>query len=229
MRRVLVGVVLTALLSGGAIAAGALTANRATNRGVTLFVGDSNITLSAGEVEMALTFGRTYNYVPVFASRVGATLRAPDCLDTTRCTTYNYWKLALADVFQRVKPDVIVNNLGINDTSTWGTATTPGWAHYGRKVDWFMNLVGGRPVLWTTLPCAIEPPARYKGCVWVNSELNRADKRWPNLTVLALGYVANSHPGYMRTPGKDVHYSPAGETAYARFVAAALDARFAPQ
>ena len=36
-----------------------------------------------------------------------------------------------------------------------------GLRHYGHKIDWFMSLVPRTtPVLWTNLPCAIEPPNR---------------------------------------------------------------------
>jgi hypothetical protein len=120
----------------------------------------------------------------------------------------------------------LVNDLGINDTGKLGTATTPGYADYGQKIDWFMNSVGGKPVLWTNLPCAIEPPARLDACRQVNYALWFAPWRWPNLTVLYWNKVANSHPEYMAAPGEEVHYSVAGQWAWSKFVVDALDDRF---
>jgi hypothetical protein len=175
-----------------------------------------------------LTWGQHNDngYVPVLASRVGSMIRTPDCLNPpTPCTTFDYWKLKLATILPRVNANAIVNDLGINDTGKSGTATTPGYAYYGQKIDWFMNLVGGKRVLWTNLPCAIEPPALLSGCQQVNYALSFAPRRWPNLTVLYWNNVANSHPEYMASPGKDVHYSPAGQEAWSKLVVDALDAR----
>jgi hypothetical protein len=191
-------------------------------------VGDSNVTLSAYPIESTLTWQEHNNngYVPVLASRVGAAIRTPDCLDSTNCSTFNYWKLKLATILPRVGADAIVNDLGINDTVSPGTATTPGFSYYGQKIDWFMNLVGGKHVLWTNLPCNIEPADRKTACQTVNTALSLADDRWTNLTVLSWNVAANSHPEYMASPGEGIHYSTAGDVAWAKFVVAALDARF---
>ena len=227
MRRILIGVVLTALFSVGAVTAGAVTTTptNAKTRGVVLLVGDSNINVGAEAIERTLTQPDN-GYVPIFAARNGAKIRTPDCPDELTCTTFDYWKTKLAGLTSKIKADVIVNDLGINDTIVPGTETTPGYLFYGRKIDWFMNLVGGKPVLWTTLPCAIEPSSRQTGCKTVNFELYRALDRWPNLTVLAWAAEADQHPTYLPPTG-DVHYTPAGQWAWARFVQAALDARLA--
>jgi hypothetical protein len=228
MRRGLVGVLLALLVTAGAVAAGAVNTTNAHTRGVVLFVGDSNMTLGATAIDWTLTWEQHHNngYVPVLASRVGAAIRTPDCLDPTSCTHFNYWKLKLATILPKVNADAIVNGLGINDTASVGTATSPGYGHYGQKIDWFMNLVAGKPVLWTNLPCAIEPSGRLTGCKTVNAALSRARGRWRNLTVLAWNVVANDHPEYMASPGTNVHYSTAGEAAWSNLVVSALDARF---
>ena len=219
---------LVLLFSTGTILAGAITSSNAGTRGVVLFVGDSNITLGSRVIDWALTSQdhKDNGYVPVFASRVGSVIRTPSCLDTTtKCTAYNYWKLKLASILPKVNADAIVNDLGINDTSMAGTATTPGYSHYGQKIDWFMNLVDGKPVLWTDLPCAIEPLARRDACQTINNALSLAEGRWPNLTVLNWSIVANDHPEYMSSG--DAHYSIAGLTAWSKLVVDSLDTRFA--
>jgi hypothetical protein len=229
MRRPLVGVLLVLLFSAGAVVADAVTTSNAETRGVVLFVGDSNITLGSAAIDVTLTWGQHNDngYVPVLASRAGSMIRTPDCLNSpTPCTTFDYWKLKLATIMPKVNADVIVNDLGINDTATSGTATTPGYAYYGQKIDWFMELVGGKPVLWTNLPCAIEPPARRDGCQTVNWSLSLAAQRWPNLTVLGWNLVANNHPEYMSSPGEGIHYSAAGRLAWSKLVVDSLDDRF---
>jgi lysophospholipase L1-like esterase len=226
MRRVLIGALLTVLLSLGAVTAGAVATNSGQTRAVVLFVGDSNVIRGAGEIEMAVS--RPDNqYVPVLAARVGARIRTPDCLDPWGCKTFDYWRYKLATLRSKVNPDAIVSNLGINDASDPGTPDGPGYAFYGRKIDWFMNLVGGERVLWTSLPCDIEPRDLQKGCTTVNYELFRAVDRWPNLTVLHWGQRALGHPEYMQQPGSDVHYSEAGYAAWSALVVEALNARFA--
>jgi len=224
MRRALIGALLALLLTVTAVTAGAVTTNSGQTRGVVLFVGDSNVSLAAEAIEVALTF-KDDHYVPVLASRMGAKIRSADCLVVSTCTTFDYWRYKLASLNNKVNADVIVNNLGINDTIVPGTLTTPGYAFYGRKIDWFMGLVRGKPVFWSTLPCRLEPLDRQVGCKTVEYELYRARARWPNLTILPWGTVASSHPAYMLRAGS-VHFSAIGYAAWAALVASALDARF---
>jgi hypothetical protein len=224
MRRALIGALLTVLLSAGVVSAGAVATNSGQTRAVVLFVGDSNVTLGAGAIEMAVS-QPVNQYVPVLAARVGARIRTPDCLNPWDCQTFDYWRYKLASFRSKVDSDAIVTNLGINDAMTPGTADGPGYAFYGRKIDWFMNLVGGERVLWTSLPCDLEPSDYQAGCKVVNYELFRAVDRWPNLTVLHWGKRALDHPEYMRGPGS-VHYSDAGYAAWSELVVEALNARF---
>lgn len=209
----------------------AASSSNANVRGVVLFVGDSNISLSTSAIDLALTANthKDNGYVPVLESRIGSSIRTSDCLNPTGCTTTNYWKLKISQTLLRINPNAIVTDLGINDTTGNGTSTTSGYAGYGLKIDWFMSLIPRtKPVMWTNLPCTIEPPGLLKGCQAVNQALSAATVRWSNLWVLNWAEAANSHPTYMLTPGKDVHLSPAGSAAWVRVVLGLLDARFPP-
>jgi len=198
-------------------------------RAVVLFVGDSNETFAANRIDWTLTWNdhNDNGYIPVMASHVGAGIRTPDCLDSTSCSTNDYWQVKLSELAARVQPDVIVNNLGINDTESPGTQTTLGYANYSKKIDWFMSLVPPTtPVLWTNLPCLIEPADRATGCGAVNYSLALAAPRWSNLVVVDWASAARFHPEYMTTDPGSIHLGSAGQQAWADVVVAALDARF---
>ena len=200
--------------------------SNAHDRGVILFVGDSNITLGSEAIDWALTWGdhSDDSYTPVFASRVGAAVRTPDCVKPSGCRRHDYWKIKLGDILPKIHPDTIVTNLGINSAKHEGTPTTQGYAGFGQKIDWFMRLLPAQtPVIWTNLPCAIEPAAWRAGCRRINAALAHAHGRWRNLSVPRWDRVANDHPEYM-TPG-EVHYTPAGRAAWAEFIKRRLDAR----
>ncbi len=222
-------IMLACLVVVGVVVAHATTPTNAHNRAVVLLMGDSNVTRSATPIDWTLTWQQHNDnaYVPIFVARVGSVIRTPDCLDTNGCTTTDFWKTKLADTFAKINPDVVVNDLGINDTTVPGTETTQGYANYSKKIDWLMGQIPRtKPVFWTNLPCAIEIPSLATGCQTVNFSLALAPKRWPNLTVLNWANEANSHPEYMSYPGHDVHLSPAGQQAWTNFVLSALDARF---
>jgi lysophospholipase L1-like esterase len=153
-------------------------------------------------------------------ARAGVTIRSPD----------DFWRVRLRQALKRIKPDGVVINLGINDTGTPGTATGPGYASYGAKIDWLMQLLPDKtPVWWTNLPCQIEPKARAVGCAAVNAALAAAPERWRNLTVLDWAASANAHPNYLLTELAGVHLSRQGADAWANVVADALNARFPRQ
>ena len=217
------------LLSGTATALVAGTDTNTRSRGVVLFVGDSNVTLSAGQVMARMTLGDHYNdaYIPVFAPRFGATIRTHDCARESGCTTYNYWQIRLRETLLKVKPDAIVNDLGINDTTRPGTQTTPGYAFYGAKIDWFMRLIPRTtPVFWTNLACLIEPVRRWDGCKVVNQALAVAQGRWPNLVLVNWAVSARSHPEYLVGGNRsNVHLTATGASVWIARVTAAMDAR----
>ncbi|MGQ0832923.1 MAG: SGNH/GDSL hydrolase family protein [Microthrixaceae bacterium] len=195
-------------------------------RGVVLFAGDSNVTLAATNIVNVLTW-RTHTdngYVPVVAGRVNASIRTYDCATRSGCTTTDYWPTKLGNIFDRANPDAVVVNLGINDALGPGSETTPGYSKYPEKIDYLMRSMGGRPVLWTNLPCNLEPEAWRQGCAAINRALASASSRWPNLTVLDWSSRAKDHPEYMNAG--DVHLTSTGHAAWANFVVQALDARF---
>jgi hypothetical protein len=188
-------------------------------------VGDSNITLAGTQIALALT-NRDHGYVPVIFTKPGAAIRSQDCSEPAPCPTWNYWEIRLGQGLPKVGSDVFVVNLGINDTNKLGTSGTQGYSNYDNKIDWFMKLLPStRPVLWTNLPCSLEPESRKRGCMIVNYALGQAQSRWPNLTVLNWAAVAAGHPEYMVNPGNDVHYSFDGVKAWSELVAAAVDTR----
>ena len=76
-------------------------------------------------------------------------------------------------------------------------------------------------MLWTTLPCGLEPHADRYGCRIVNDGIATATARWPNLVVVNWG-GANTHKEYL-LPGS-IHYSDAGNDALATLLLANLDA-----
>ena len=227
-RRVAVVVLTVALFAtAGVQVARALGEDTAHNRGVILFVGDSNTIFGAGATtyEMQWAGGHHYNgYAPVFLGHSGAGIRHGDCAPADSCPTSNYWKIKLGETFPKVQPDFVVVSLGTNDARRRGTPTTLGYAAYGDKIDWFMRLLpAGQKVLWTNLPCAIEPADRLTGCLAVNATLAKARQRWPRLVVLDWASRANPHPEYMKEG--QAHYSKLGYAVWAEFVVAALDAR----
>ncbi|MCU1353248.1 MAG: hypothetical protein JWM05_2457 [Acidimicrobiales bacterium] len=232
MRWWLLAGLLMAVFCAGAATLTAASSTNSQTRAVVAFAGDSNISLAAGSINLWLTDGYHANngYVPVFASRVGASIRTADCLSTSGCTTYDYWRLKLGTLSSKVQADGYVTDLGINDTVRPGQANTPGYASYGQKIDWLMKLLpAGKPVFWSNLPCSIEPPSRQTGCQAVNQALADARSRWAKLTVIDWASKANGHPEYMSSPGQDVHLSATGQVAWGAAVIRALDARFPPK
>jgi lysophospholipase L1-like esterase len=219
-------VVLASVLTAVLVVAPASARNDAHVRGVVLFLGDSNLTRAAGELETALT-DTNFNdsYVPALASRPGAGMRTKDCpgIPLNPCLTYNYWSIRMPQILKRVEPDVVVVNLGVNDTSAPGTRTSQGYASYDTKIDAFIRLLPTVPIIWTNLPCRVEPPAEQPGCPLVNQALSAAQSRWPRLTVVDWGRTANRHPEWLlaNTP----HFKPAGYTAWAKIVVTALNAK----
>jgi len=202
-----------------------LTGCNAHVRAVVVEIGDSNGVAGAGSFVAALS-DRDNGYEPVMLVRGGAAIRSPDCATADKnCVEHSdFWKIRLPEAFANVQPDAIVVELGINDTMSPGTDTTRGYAGYDGKIDYLMQLLpAGTMVLWTNLPCALEPAANQTGCAVVNAALAAAPARWPQLTMLDWSAAAAAHAEYFQT--NDVHLTSAGQDAYAKFVAAALDAR----
>lgn len=186
-------------------------------RKTVLVIGDSNIERGATQLTEAFT-DRADAYIPILTprSKMGIRGYAGGLLPTSA----DFWQVRLPQVLNDVQPDVIVVELGINDTFQPGTATTSGYSSYGQKINWLLDLLpAGAPVLWSNLPCAIEPEQVRAGCKAINGTFPYMTSR---LAIVNWAAVANGHPGYMLS-GQD-HLSPAGYTAYASTVVKALDA-----
>ncbi|MDQ1383264.1 MAG: hypothetical protein QOG65_643, partial [Actinomycetota bacterium] len=158
---------LSALVALAALALG-LSACNAHVRGVVVVIGDSNIVQGSTSLTSALS-NRDNGYVPVLFARGGGAIRQPDCqaIETLKqpCTTYNFWKIRLSEGLPKINGDAYVVELGINDTINPGTPTTNGYSGYDGKIDYLMALLpSDKPVLWTNLPCAIEPALNQTGC-----------------------------------------------------------------
>lgn len=226
-RTAVVALAAVLVAAAGVQVARALGEDTSHNRGVILFVGDSNTLFGAGATtyQMQWAGGHHYNgYAPVFLGHSGAGIRHGDCAPADSCPTTNHWKIKLGETFPKVAPDFVVVSLGTNDARQIGTPTSRGYSAYGDKIDWFMRILpAGQKVMWTNLPCAIEPADRRTGCLAVNAALAKARERWPRLVVLDWASRANPHPEYMK-PG-EAHYTATGYTAWAQYVVAALDAR----
>ena len=151
-------------------------------RGVVLFVGDSNEVKAAAAIDHQFT-ARPDGYVPMMSARGGSSIRSSDCTFSQQCDapSSDYWKYRIADILLRVVPDAVVVNFGINDASSAGRVDSLGYANYGAKIDWLMQQIPGPiPVLWTNLPCAIEPTKFKTGCSAVNNALSQARGRRPS-------------------------------------------------
>ena len=201
----------------------AITTKNAHNSGVIALVGDSNMTFASAKIVWEFNWlQHTYNgYTPLFMSYVGAGIRTPDCVSNP-CSSNNFWQIKFAETWPKVKPDVVVVNLGINDAKILGTSSTKGYSYYGQKIDWLMQKMPiGKKVLWSNLPCNLEPPEYQYGCNYINNSLNQAKSRWSNLIVLDWATIASTHPEYM--DANNIHYSIYGQAAYAKAVVDKLD------
>jgi hypothetical protein len=209
-------------------------------RAVVAIVGDSNVSqggrwdvwdLTRGQGGLLSADHLDNNYVPLFVARPGAGIRSPDCAaHDLSCPNDDFWAEKLRATFARVRVNAVVTDLGINDAFTRGTAATPGYADYAAKIDYFMRLVPhGVVVLWTNLPCSIEPSTLRAGCAAINQALSAAVARWPNLSIIDWAAVADAHASYMDANAPSslrVHYSDSGDATWARVVTRALDAKF---
>jgi hypothetical protein len=197
-------------------------------RSTVLFIGDSNITRGATEITQVLTVRVDGAHLPVLGSKPGMGVRGygPECA-SAHCASSEYWALRIPQMLASVTPSVIVVNLGINDALAVGTPTSVGYGAYAAKIDWLMSQVPATvAVLWTNLPCALEPTNYVTGCKAINTQLNLARPRHPNLTVLNWNSIATNHHEYMGGAGVAPHYTSAGYAAWAKFVNTALDSRF---
>ena len=171
------------------------------------FVGDSNVVRGTDATIATLRGADAHDaprpYIPSFFAKPGVRLSPV------------FFAHELAS--PRFRPDVVVLNIGINDTLHPDL-----YARYGRRIDRFMSLIPiWVPVLFPTYPVAIEPAVRRLGANAVNRAWSIATKRWPNLRIVRWGGYADKHPEWIDqrnpTPRQRVHYTRAGYDALARF------------
>ncbi len=223
MKRLVVLVVLLCSVSAVAQATPVYDVNvDASVRATVLFVGDSNITYGAEQITDVLAT-RSDGYVPIFASRVGTGIRGFGHNTCAGCAASDYWAIHLAQTLANVTPDAVVIDLGINDATTAGTATTLGYSSYAQKIDWLLGQLPDVPVLWSTLPCTLEAPTYVAGCKVINAAIIDAATRHPNLTLVRWYVASTGHPEYM---GTKPHYTDAGYTAWSKLVLQALGPLF---
>jgi hypothetical protein len=209
------------------MARAALTTSPGNLRGVIVFVGDSNQTLSASQTAERL-LDRDNAYALVDIARPGSAVRTSDCPgERTPCASYDFWQTRIAALEAKVHPDAYVIDLGINDTVRPGTATSPGYSAYGTKIDWLLAQLGHVPIFWSNLPCSIEPAARANACAAVNAALTSAQARHDNLIEIDWSGAARGHRKYLgpANTGADIHLTVAGAIAWSTLIAATIDAR----
>jgi hypothetical protein len=183
-----------------------------TPAGTVAFVGDSNLLIGGTALDLALS-DRLRGYLVVNSARSGAAIRSHGG---------GFWDARLAGLKRAIDADAYVVNLGINDTASPGSMDGAGYGNYGKKIDWLLSRIDAKvPVLWSNLPCEIEPADRAKGCAAVNRALIGARSRHRNLTVVDWAKTANRRRDWIF----GIHYTPGGQAAYAKAIAAALDAR----
>lgn len=206
-RLTILAVFLAALTWGAASLVGsdaAATAAAASRNVPIAFVGDSNVVRGAGVTTNVLQGGPldpanvTLGYIPQFVGRPGMTLNV------------GYWQGRLATLGAGWRPDVIVLNIGINDTQALD--------NYDGRIDAFLGLLpAGVRVLWPGYPIMLEPVAKQVGAHAVNHAWAMAALRHPQqLTIVPWGAVARDHPEWIdRTDPvtKQVHYTPDGYQA----------------
>jgi hypothetical protein len=224
-----IGLLSVALFLGQSVATASTTYDPTVDASASrtvLFVGDSNLMYGAASLTTALV-NRPHGYIPVFSPRGGIGIRGykqgfcPPA--TASCPASDYWAIRLPQVLAVVHPDAIVVNLGANDIVAPGTEDSAGYSNYTAKMTWLLSLMpAGVPVFWSGLPTPIEPVVHKAGCAAVDLAIANHS----GITLLHWYTLAYQHPEYMLQPHVNVHYSQAGNDAYAAMVVAALDAHF---
>jgi hypothetical protein len=186
-------------------------------RGV-LFIGDSLVVNSVtyihadlNEVKNDVPDGR---YIPSFDGVGGIGARTiPEGNDPQ-----TYWNAHLASIVTHVNPEVYVIELGTNDCGTHN------FSQYGDSIDFFLSrLPASKPVFWVNL--TDQKPEDATCIQTIDDALTNATARWSNLKVLD-ARSALTDPSYFASD--HVHYTDAGNSAWARFLHQSLDAAFVP-
>ena len=169
-------------------------------------VGDSNIAVRPNAMNEGFI-----NFAVDNRAESGASIRGGDC-------PHLCYPMDWTTKLQGFASSIVVINLGINDTVIPGDVDSQGYSNYPGKVDWMMaHFPEHVPVLWSNLPCHLEPPSTWTGCAAVNAALADAPTRHPNLTVVDWASVAQA--SHFIDPGDDVHLTYTGALAWAVLMA----------
>jgi hypothetical protein len=223
-RRLALSALLLAISAGcsGSSGRGAAPSSAGPARAVVALVGDSNVVRARPAIADALV-NRPSPYKIVDLASVGTSIRTEDCRRFTPCTTFNFWQSRIAQARAGARPDAFVVDLGVNDAAVTSNSVQ---RVYRENIDWLMRLIGPAPVVWTNVPCKLEPPSLVDPglCRSMNAALRAAPARWPNLAVLDWAAIAEPRRDFMQIGTN--HYSETGQIEWARFVARELDRKF---
>lgn len=175
-------------------------------------IGDSNVVRGAG-VATSMFLGGPLDpgdhlnsgYVTSFFARPGVGLDV------------GWWQAKLAN--HTFNPDAVIINLGINDAGA-----VP--ANYDARITALMLTLPDVPVFFPGYPVSLEPTARQAGAHAINHAWSLAAGRFPNLTIVPWGALAQTHPEWMDTadpaPVRE-HYTQDGYVALTTMELAAVD------
>jgi lysophospholipase L1-like esterase len=130
-----------------------------------------------------------------------------------------FWQTRVPLLAGSYQPGVMVIELGTNDCSA--VECVP----LGPAIDEIMGSVASTyPVLWLNVQEDVPRPY-FADHDYVNSALEAADARWPNLYLVDLDGHFAGHPEWHGPDG--LHFNRAGREEFARFLSDELD-RFKP-
>jgi lysophospholipase L1-like esterase len=170
-------------------------------------MGPTHVELNqVGESEAKGRYIASYDAINAIGARV-----VPGVADAE-----NYWEVHLASLVEHVDPEVWVIALGTND------CINNRFAEYGAAVDFFLSRIpADKPVFWPTL--TLQKPSHQQCVAEINSALQDATARWPNLTVFDLRSKMTD-PAFFQSD--QTHFSSSGNLEYARQLHVMLDDAF---
>lgn len=128
-----------------------------------------------------------------------------------------FWATHVESLMEHTKPEVIVVELGINDSKN-----VSGW---GARLDNFMqNIPSDIPVYWMTVPDPMGKLGTHDATI--NNHLKAAVTRWENLKLLSWATKGNANPAWFVEDG--VHLNETGQDAFANWLTDQLDSEFPP-
>jgi len=135
-------------------------------------------------------------------------------------TAMTSWTNKIPLLTAAYQPGVIVIELGTNDCSpVQCVALAP-------HIDAIMNSIpSDHPALWLNVQEDVPSPFG-ENTDYVNSALEAADARWPNLYLLDLDGLMEGHPEWHAPDG--LHFNDEGKEQFVRFIVDELE-RFKPE